>query len=146
MLSSIVSEPLRVVVKPSRLAFYYLLLIHGVASFAVWQVGVYSLFIGLIVSLTYYLCDRHNGIEFFSVQGSSCWLKTAKGSCWHGVLGSRHFVSTFFLVVQIQRPQERGCRYLVLCRDALDNEAFRSLRVLLLLSKSAVERNSLVLK
>lgn len=148
MLSSIVSEPLRAVVKPSRLALYYLLLVHGVALWGVLQAGVYIALIGLIISFAYYLrrWHHHVGVRLIQLQGENCLFECAQGASWQGSLGTRHFVSEFLLVVQIQQRQRRCCRYLVLFRDALDAEAFRCLRVRLLFPESAAAGNSLVSK
>ena len=148
MLSSIVSEPLRVVVKPSRLALYYLLLAHGLVLWALLQAGVYIALIGLIISFAYYVRQwcQHAGVRLIQVRGENCLLEFAQGASWQGSLGTRHFISEFLLIVQVQQPQRRCCYYLVLFRDALDADAFRCLRVRLLFPESAAPGNSRVSK
>jgi len=146
MSSLIVSEPLRVVLKPSRLALYYLLFAHSVVLWALLQAGVYVVITGLVGCLFYYLClwRRHDGVRLLQVQGENCVFECAQGTVQQGSLGARHFVSDFLLIVQVQQPLRH--RYLILFRDALDEEAFRRLRVLLLFPEKGVSSNSLVSK
>lgn len=144
----IVSEPLRVVLKPSRLALYYLLIAHGVALWALLQAGVYVVLVGLVVSFFYYLrlWRRHGGVRSFQLQGENCVFECGQNAAQQGRLGQRHFISDFFLIVQVCQRQRYRQRYLVLFRDAMDVELFRRLRVLLLFPESVERSNFRALK
>ncbi|MEH6357541.1 MAG: protein YgfX [Pseudomonadales bacterium] len=142
------SEPLKAVVKPSRLALYYLLLAHGVALWALLMAGVYVALIGLVVSFFYYLrvWSTQSGLCLLQVQGDNCQFEYGQGVARQGRLGKRHFISDLLLVVQVRPLQGRRYRYLVIFRDALDVEAFRRLRVLLLFPETDESSSSLGLK
>lgn len=148
MSSLVVSEPLRVVLKPSRLAFCYLLFAHGVALWALLMAGVYVALIGLVVSFFYYLCGwrGQNGLRLLQVQGESCLFEYGQGIAQQGSLGKRHFISEFLLVVQVRPLKGRRYRYLVLFRDALADDVFRRLRVALLFPVTDESSSSLGLK
>jgi hypothetical protein len=148
MSSLIASEPLKVVVKPSRLAFYYLLLAHGVALWALLMAGIYVAVIGLVVSFFYYLrmWRNHSGLRLLQMQGDNCVFEYGLSAAKQGLLGRRHFISDLLLIVQVRPLQGRRYRYLVIFRDALSAEAFRRVRVLLLLPVTDEPSSSLGLK
>lgn len=148
MSSSIVSEPLKAVVKSSRLALYYLLFAHGVALWALLAAGFYVVLVGLIVSFFYYLrvWRNQNGLRLFQMQADNCLFEYGLGVAQQGLLGKRHFISNLLLIIQVRPFQDRRYRYLVIFRDALDVETFRRLRVLLLLPVTDESSSSLGLK
>lgn len=139
MSSSIVSEPLRVVVKPSRLALYYLLAAHALALWGLLQAGLPGVSLLLLVSLLVYLWRwlRHRDVCGLVLQGDSCVIERGDGESLKLMLGKRHVVTNFLVILQLRNPQRLDHRYLLLFRDALDAEAFRRLRVLLRFPVSA---------
>ena len=144
MSSLIVSGPLKAVVNSSRLALYYLLFAHGVVLWALLTAGFYVVLVGLAVSFFY--CLRgwrdQNGLRLLQVQDDNCLFEYGQGAAQLGRLGTRHFISDFLLVVQVQQLHSRRYRYLVLFRDALNAETFRRLRVLLLFPVAGEPSNS----
>jgi len=125
-----------------------LLIAHGVALWALLQAGIYVMLAVVAASFFYYLrlWRGHDSLRMLHVQGENCRFEYGQGTALQGCLAKRHFVSDFLLIVQVQQPQRRCCRYLVLFRDSLEQDAFRRLRVLLLFPESTVPNNSLVSK
>lgn len=148
MSSLIVSEPLRVALKPSRLALCYLLLAHGVALWALLQAGLYVPFVALVIGLFYYLRGwrTQNSLRLFQLHDERCLFEYGQHNAQHGRLGRRHFISELMLVVQVRPLQGRRYRRFVIFRDALAAEDFRRLRVLLLFPETAAANSSLGLK
>lgn len=148
MSSSIASEPLRVVVKPSRQAFSYVLVAHGLAFWAVLQASFYLFLLFLFLSLMFYWRNwSQSGDLSFVLRGDECTLEH-RGGKHHYRLGTRHLVFNFLVIVALKSPPQRLSRHVVIFSDAVDAETFRRLRVLLrfpLVPKAKAD-NSLVPK
>ena len=139
MSSSIVSEPLRVAVKPSRLALYYLIAAHALALWGLLQAGLAGVSLLLLVSLFIYLWrwQRHGDVRALLLQGDGCVIERGDGDNLKFTLARRHVVTNFLVILQLRDSQRFNHRYVPLFCDALDAEAFRRLRVLLRFPVSA---------
>lgn len=148
MSSSIASEPLRVVVKPSRQAFSYVLVAHGLAFWAVLHTSFYILLPLLFLSLlSYWRNWRRSADLLFVLRGDDCVLE-CRGVNHLYLLGKRHLVCNFLVIVELKSPSQLLSRYVVIFSDAVDAETLRRLRVLLrfpLVPKAKAD-NSLVPK
>lgn len=144
----IASEPLRVVVKPSRQAFCYVLVAHSFAFWAVLQAGLYIFLPLILLSLLFFWCNwRQSADLLFVLRGDECALE-CRGVSHLYLLGKRHLVCNFLVIVELKSPPQLLSRYIVIFGDAVDAETLRRLRVLLrfpLVPKAKID-NSLVPK
>jgi|GEM_PF-1694848 len=148
MSSSIVCEPLKVVVNASYHELRFLVIAHTIALWAILQTGFYVLLAGLLISVIYYLrrWALHKDVHLLQLHNEYCWLESDQGVRQQYRLGKRHFVSDLLVVVQLQSQHQRFARsrYLVIFSDAVDAGVLRRLRVVLCLSQRAAPASSVV--
>lgn len=146
MSSSIVSEPLRAVLKTSRYELYFLTVAHALALWGILLAGVYLLSLAVLVSAAYYLRGwyEHKGAQLLQLQDDYCRLEFAQGISQQYYLGRRHFVSDFLVIVQMRSRHHRFAPsyYLPVFADAMAAESFRQIRVFLCLNQTAAAASS----
>lgn len=158
MLNSLspLQEPLRIRPRRSNSLLCYLLLIHIIVLlatlYAARQVPLLQLLAALLLPamfcyyyLAFYTMRLAQSVYGVAINGEQVTLRMVDGSSQQGLLGERHFVAPWLVVLAVALPDSRANRRIVLFPDAVrEANLFRRLRVQLRFRQSRKARSSVV--
>ena len=142
---------LRIDLRPSRLLLLALVLVHGLAMYAVWisfgglprVLAAVAVLASLAATLAGALLRTPRSAVSLELAEDGRFSWRDRGGAWHeGTLGVSHFVSPFLVVVQL-RPGTRGVKGLILLADSAPRDELRRLRVRLRWGRQQSVRNNL---
>lgn len=131
------AEPLRIELKPSRSLVCILGIAHALALLSAWVslsgwprvlvlVGVLLSVTGCLVVALLVSPSAVRALELHP-DGRASWRD--RTGHWHeGRLGGQRFAAPALVVLGLEQAQ-RGCRWIVLMPDSINNDEFRRLRV-----------------
>ncbi|MGY6588456.1 MAG: protein YgfX [Wenzhouxiangella sp.] len=121
-------------VRPSRLAFIFLLCLSSLAGFGFWQLPVATsikamlmlvLAIGLMVEL--WRSWFHPPLAAIACDGDGLQIRRTGQSQWQGCIVTPLFASPWFIALRVFLPASRKTLVLGLFRDQLDEPVYRRL-------------------
>ncbi len=147
-------EPLRLTLRRSNSLLLYLMLVHVMAALASvyaardypWLQFLMPVLLAGIFCYYYlnnYMLRLAQSVRGIRVSGECVTLSLANGSEQHGVLGRRHFVAPWLVVLGVVPLASRRQRHIAVFPDAIaEVNSFRRLRVQLRFRPSSKANSS----
>ena len=132
-------EPLRISIQPSRRLTLYLWLLHLLALLGVLLLPLPIIdkqlaVIFMLASASYYhykyaLYARRGQFKEVVLKEAHCQIIVNNQRKFSAELKQRHFVSNLFVILSLSVRGRWLTQHLVLCRDAVDEDVFRQIKV-----------------